>query len=227
MSIKFKGSDSILYNATKGTLQTSGVLAADSWFKIYSVADSGSALPALGVTAVFKSPENVGDQITLAAGDAVIPLTLTEVCKVDTELSGEMGVIDTTDSCDYPYNTSVPDGFTSLSGSINTMMRFDEVTEELEDVSQDFLVKFFDIVSDDAEGAYTLTPKDDSDLLLFILLNSKATTNGKIQNFYIVPAILNSVSSNVALKDVLKADYGWTKGQGLATFYKRAIIASA
>jgi hypothetical protein len=53
------------------------------------------------------------DQITLETGDEVWPLTLTEICKADVEVSGEMGVIETTDSCDYPYNTSIPDGYGS------------------------------------------------------------------------------------------------------------------
>lgn len=222
-SIKHKGADSILYNATKGTLVTSGALLLDTWYKI-SARGVSSALPGLALGSVFKSPEFVADQITLAAGDQVWPLTLTEVCKVDVEMSGEMGVIETTDSCDYPYTTNIPDGYTSLSGSINTMLRFDESTDALVAVTKDFLVKFYDILEDDGKGTYTLTSKDDSDLLLFILMNKGSVdTLGKVLNYMIVPAILNSISNNFALKDVLKADYAWTKGQGPAQVYMRTI----
>ncbi len=225
MSIKHKGSESILYNAAKGTLQTSGVLAINTWFKIGAFKTVGSALPALKVGSIFKSPELIADQITLATGDTVWPLTLTEVCKVDVEISGEMGVIDTTDSCDVPYMANLPDGFTNLSGSINTMLRFDEDTDELVPVTKEFLGKFYDIVDDDGEGTYVFTAQNDNDLLLMILLNKEASAadSGMVENWMITPAILNSVSTNIALKDAFKGDYGWTKGQGPASIYLRTV----
>lgn len=223
-SVKHKGSESILYNAAKGTIVTTGVLNINSWYKI-SAFGAATALPSLKVGSIFKTPEESGDAITLATGDEVYPLTLTEVCKVDVEISGEMGVIDTTDSCDAPYMANLPDGFTNLSGSINTMLRFDEETDELVDVAQTFLNKFYDVIEDDGEGVYTLTSQNDDDLILMILLNSSASTNdsGLIENWLITPAILNSVSTNVALKDVFKGDYGWTKGQGPASLYLRTV----
>lgn len=227
-SKKMRGADSILYNAEKGTLVTAGDLDINTWFKINAKADTGSALPDVDAGSVFKSPQFSPDQITLAEGDEVYPLTLTEVCKVDVEVSGEMGVIDTTDSCDYPYMTNLPDGFTNLSGTINTMLRFDEDTEEIVDVTKDFLVKFYDIVEDDGEGTYTVSSKDDDDLILMILMNKDALNEGGyVENWIITPAILNGITQNVALKDVLKGDYSWTKGQGPASIYVRTVPASS
>jgi hypothetical protein len=226
-SIKHKGADSILYSAAKGTLVTTGVLLKDTWYKIATLGTT-PAIPELALGSVFKTPEESGDAITLASGDSVWPLTLTEVCKVDVEVSGEMGVIETTDSCDYPYTTNIPDGYTALSGSINTMLRFDETTDALVSVTKDFLKKFYTIVEDDGEGTYSVTEKDDTDLLLFILMNKgNLTAEGKVTNWLIVPAILNSISNNIALKDVLKADYGWTKGQGPAQVYMRTYPAAS
>ena len=223
MSKKIKGADTILYSAATGTLVTTGALTADTWYKI-KARGTVSALPALDLNSIFKSPKFSAHEITLATGDQVWPLVLTEVCKADVEFSGEMGTIETTDSCDYPYTTNIPDGFTSLSGSINTMLRFDDVTEEIVPVTEAFLKKFYDIVDDDGEGVYTLTAKDDSDILLMILLNKSALDEDTmVENWLITPAILNSISNNIALKDVLKADYGWTKGQGPAMFYKRTV----
>jgi hypothetical protein len=225
MSKKVKGADTILYNAVAGTLKTTGALTANTWYKIKSLG-TASALPALSVNSVFKSPEFSAHAITLATGDSVWPLTLTEICKADVEFSGEMGTIETTDSCDYPYTTNIPDGFTSLSGSINTMLRFDDVTEELVPVTLDFMKKFYDIVDDDGEGTYTVTAKDDSDILMMILLNKNALgVDTMVENWLICPAILNSISNNIALKDVLKADYGWTKGNGPASLYMRTVPA--
>lgn len=226
MSKKFKGSDSILYNAVLGTLVDTGTLTAAMWYKIKAFGAS-SALPALKVGSVFKTPEDVSDAITLASGDEVWPLTLTEICKVDVEISGEMGTIDATDSCDYPYMVNLPDGFVNLSGSINTMLRFDDETEELVAVTKDFLVKFFDIVDDDGEGTYTMTPQDSSDILMMILMNSRNIAAGIVENWIITPAVLTGNSMPIAMKDVMKADYSWSKGQGPASIYTRLTPAGS
>lgn len=108
-------------------------------------------------------------------------------------------------------------------------MRFDEETDELVPATQDWLNRFFDIVEDDGAGVYTLTEKNDEDILMMILLNSKASgVDGKVENWLITPAILTSTTMNVALKDVFKADYAWTKGDGPASIYLRTIpVASA
>jgi len=225
MSKKHKGSDTILYSAATGTLVSAAtVLTEDSWYMIYERASSGSTLPAFDPYEgmIFKTPQDVTDAITLATGDSCYPLTLTEICKADVEFSGEMGIIETTDSCDYPYTANIPDGFTNLSGSINTMLRFNDDDDELVSVNLDFLKKFYTIVQDDGAGTYTITAKDDSDLYLMILLNQDATDEeGMIENWLITPAILNSITNNIALKDVLKGDFGWTKGQGPAAIYTR------
>lgn len=226
-SIKHKGSDAILYSAEKGTLVTTGALVADRWYKISAFATAASALPAWSEGSIFKTPKNSGHAITLTTGDKVWPLTLTEVCRVDVEISGEKGTIDTTDSCDYPYMTNIADGFTNLSGSINTMLRFDESTDELVAVTQDWLNKFFDICDDDGEGTYSLTSANDDDILLMIFLNSNQTTTGYYENWLITPAILSSISMNVAMKDVDKGDFSWSKGQGPASIYIREIVAES
>lgn len=223
---KISGAKAIAYNCTKGTLVSTGALAVDRWYKI-NTAGSSTALPSETEGFVFKTPHLVADQITLATGDSVYPLTLTEVCKIDTEVSGEMGTIDTTDSCDYPYSTSIVDGYTTLSGSLNTMMRFDEDTGELSDATQLFVNKFFDIMEDDGEGVYTYTAKNDTDLLFFFLLNKdEIGGDGKVLNYLIIPVILSSITMNIALKDVQKGDYAWSKGQGPAIYYKRHTSSS-
>jgi hypothetical protein len=229
MSVKKSGAKAILYKVAQGAAVTSGVLSAGAtwltgWYKIGAFKSTGSALPALKVTSIFKTPGSIADQITLATGDIVYPLTLTEVCKVDLEISAEKGSIDATDSCDYPYTVNLPDGFSNLSGSINTMLRFDEDTNELLDSSTEFLGKFFDVVEDDGEGTYVLASANDDDILLMILLNSEdKDVDGMVENWIITPAMLSSASTNVAMKDVLKGDFSWSKGQGQASIYKRTV----
>ena len=226
MSVKHKGSDAILYKPEKGALITSGSLDKDSWYKIAKRAKVASGLPELKIGCVFNSPQSDIDTITLSLGDEVYPLTLTEICKTDIDFSGEMGTIDATDSCDAPYTVNLPDGFVNLSGSINTMLRFDEETDEIVPVTEEFLNKFLDVVYDDGTGTYEFKPMNDEDLLLMILLNKNAQgREGKVQNWLITPIVLTSLSSNIAMKDMLKGDYSWSKGQGPATFYKKKIAA--
>ena len=185
---KISGAEGIVYDATEGALVSTGTLTADTWYKVYT-AGTSTALPSSVEGFIFQAP-STGVTITLASGDSVLPLTLEEVCKVDTEISGEMGTIDVTDSCDSGYTTMIVDGYTTLSGSINTMMRFDELTGELSDASQKFVNKFFDVMEDDAEGVYTFTPKNDSDLLFFWRLNKdELGGNAKVLNYLIVPII--------------------------------------
>lgn len=224
---KLNGAQAIAFNCTEGTIVTTGTLIADKWYRIATVG-AATALPSDKELAVFKTPLLVADAITLATGDSVWPLTLDEVCKVDMEMSGEMGVIDVTDSCDAPYNVSIPDGYVNLSGSINTMMRFDKDTGELADATQLFVNKFFDIMEDDNKGVYTFTPQNTTDLLFAILLNKEdmSTADG-VANYLIIPVILSSLSMNIALKDAQKGDYSWSKGQGPATYYKRHVGSSS
>jgi len=183
---------------------------------------ASTALPALRANSIFKTPEATINAITLAAGDEVWPLTLTEICKVDIEISGEMGTIDATDSCDYPYMVNLADDFVNYSGSINTMMRFDEDTEEIVPVTKELLNKFVDVIDDDGEGTYTLSEFNSNDLYLMILLNSdNADTDTVVSNWMILPAVLTSNSMPIGLKDVIKNDFSWSKGQGPAQYYSR------
>ena len=226
-SVKKRGRDTIFYNAERGALLTSGVLEDNTWYKISSFG-STTALPSnFSEGQVFKTPEYAANAITLENGDAVWPLTLTEVCKGDIEISGEAGVIEATDSCDYPYDSNILDGFTNLTGSINTMIRFDEETDEITDVAKEYLRKFFDVIEDDGEGTYVMKGKDDSDILMMVLMNRDASgVEGKVENWWIIPAILSGVTANAPLKEIQNADYSWSKGQGPASIYLRTVPSS-
>ena len=227
MSKKHKGADTILYIPTIGTLTTSGDLTDDSWYRINTRATSGSGLPDLDDESMFKTPQNTADKITLVDGDEVYPLTLTEYCKVDVEISAEMGTIETTDSCDYPYVANLPDGFANISGSINTFQRFDDETDEMVDVSKDLFNKLYDLVEDDGEGTYTVSDRDDDDLLMMMLLNKdSASVTGQVENWLLCPIIISSVSMGAPLKDALKGDFSFVKGQGPAQLYFREVPAT-
>jgi hypothetical protein len=221
------GKDAILFNAAKGALiEGDGItaLADNSWF--YIVAKAGSSTLPLEVGYVFKSPDS-GNAITPATGDDVYPLTFTKICKVDASFSAETGTIDVTDDCANGYNSMITDGFTTISGSASGFLKFAETDGSLNATQKDYLGKFFDIVEDDGAGNYTLTSKDDDDIILAILKNSdQATTVGNDQNWLLVPAILTSNTLDNPLKGAQPFDFNWTKGEGAASLYVRVTNAS-
>jgi len=177
----------------------------------------------LKIQSIFRSPET-GTAITLAEGDAVYPLALTEICRIDLEISAEMGTIDVTDSCDFPYAVTMPDGVVQLSGSINTMLRFDESTRLMEDVSKELYNKFFDVVRDEGDGTYSFEGQNTDELIFLIDLNKTTVAgDGVYKTYLICPAVLTSLTGNIAMTDVMKADYAWSKGNGPASLYSRKV----
>ena len=196
-------------------------LADNSWFQIVAVAAS-SELPfstdPLG--RIFKTGATAA-AITPAVGDNVYPLTLSKICKTDVSISQETGTIDTTDDCSSGYNAMISDGFTTISGSAGRFMKFDEETGELSTADSDFLSRFWDLQTDDGAGVYTLTAKNDDEIILAYLRNSDQIAENDIQEWMIFPAILSGIAGEGPLKGVQNGDLTFTKGEGPATRYQR------
>lgn len=198
-------------------------LDPNAWYEVESVAASGSQLPVGRVTAFFKTPDAAATAITPIAGDNVYPITRTNICKTDAEVNVEEGTIDVTDDCENGYNAMILDGFASMSGTINGFAKFDDATGELQGVDQ-FFSRFFNITTDDAQGVYTYTPRDNTKVVIFIDMNRDVEV-GDIQNTIIVPALLTTLNTGAALKDAQKRDISWTKAQGEVSLYQRTIAA--
>jgi len=215
------GKKAILFNAEKGTLiegNASTPLADNSWFIISAKATS-STLP-LRVGDIFKTPDSE-NAITPAIGDNVFPITLSKICKVDASISTEKGTIDVTDDCEEGYNAYIVDGYSDISGSGTGFLKYDETTGELGVDSKAYLNRFFDLVSDDGAGTYSLTAKNDDDIFLAILNNSDFNSEGNIQEWLMVPAILTGITTDKPLKGVQNFDFNWQKAQGPASIYER------
>jgi len=227
MSPKSKsGKQAILFDQVKGVLivgDASTPLADDSWFIINAVAGT-STLP-FGVGYVFKSPDS-GNAITPAIGDDVFPLTLNKICKADASISAEKGTIDTTDDCSNGYNSNISDGYTTLSGSVSAYLKFNDPIGDIVTTQEKYLNKFFDVITDDGAGSYTLTSKNDDDILLAILQNSDMVAVGDKQEWLLVPAVLTSQTLDKPLKGVQNFDFAWTKGEGAASKYQRTTNAT-
>ena len=232
MDKKKSGKLGILFNMTKGAKiegDGSTPLADNAWMRIDSYASSASALPYSATTGIgrfFKTPDS-GNAITPAVGDDVYPITLTKVCTVDISTSVEKGTIEITDKCSDGYNEEIVDGFVGISGSFNGFLGYDEDTGAMNAAQLEFLNRFYDIQEDDGAGAYSLTPKNDNDLLLAILKNSdQAVTATNIQEWIMFPAILTALTMDDPLKGAQNQDATYTKGEGPAALYRRTTNAS-
>lgn len=225
---KISGKQAILYSAAEGTLfEGDGIedLDDDTWYKINALAET-TALPIEEETAIFKTPKNAADAITPADGDDLYPLELTQLCKTDCSISTAKGSIDVTDDCDDGYNSYLVDGYSDISGSINGFMRFDD-SGGLATGHKSILARFFNIVDDDGEGVYSVTSKNDSNLLLFILMNSEDADTGDVETWLIVPVILTGTTTDKPLKGGQNLDLTFQKAEGYASIYQRTIVAAA
>jgi hypothetical protein len=222
-----QGKVAMLMNVTEGTLivgDAATPLADNSWFKNVTLAPVGSTLP-LKVSYMWKSPDS-GNAITPILVDDVYPLTFEKICKVDLSLSTESGTIDVTDDCSDGYNQMILDGFTTISGSFGGFFKYSETDGSLPTVQKEFLNRFFDIVDDDGEGTYTLSPKKDTNIILAILKNSDETDVGFVQQWQLIPALISSMTMDNPLKGVQNLDASWTKAEGAASQYSRITNAT-
>ena len=215
------GRHAILFSMNKGTLIEGDGLAAladNAWFQINTKAET-SALP-LRPEYFFKSP-NSANAITPAVGDSVFPIDLTKICKGDTSVSPTKAAIDVTDDCEDGYNAYIPDGFTDLTGSVSAFLKFNTPGGGMASSQIEYLSRFFSIVDDDGSGTYTLTDKNDDDLLLAILQNGDQLEVGDIQVWLLVPVILTAITLEKPLKGAQTFNFDWSKAQGPAAVYNR------
>lgn len=223
MSEKSKsGKQAIVFDAVKGSLiEGDGLtpLADNSWFLINSVASSGSQLP-FGVGYVFKSPDS-GNAITPIADDDVYPLTFTKICKVDATVTTAKGDIDVTDDCANGYNEYITDGFTDITGTITSFLKFNDPGGGLTTTQKSYLQRFFDINTDDGAGTYVLGSKNDNDIYLAILMNQDQVAVDDVQVWLFCPAILTGTGLDKPLKGPQNMDIEWKKAEGPASIYER------
>lgn len=221
------GKKAKLFLGAKGALVDTGTLDANALYIIETIAETASALPSLGgVGAIFRSPDVSASAITLAAGDSVYPLSQDRNCKTDLNISFEEGTIDITDDCENGYNAMILDGYVTISGDFNGFMKIDEETGAIVTGIQDIFGKFIDVVTDDSNGVYTYTTRDNDTVYLEVLLNEDAKV-GDVQNWLFVPIIMSSFSTGGGLKDATSRNISWTKADGPASLYLRTVGSSA
>ena len=187
-----------------------------TWYYILKKADAASGLPAdIPVFTPFQSPAT-GTQFTLASGDQLLELDLERFCKTTADFSFEQGSIDVSDDCDP--GAQIPDGITSISGSLSGFFRFDDVTQEFTDITEKIFNIFVPVIEDDGSGGITYTPQSNESAYLAICLNGNADT-GQIENWLVTPIVITSISASGGNTDGQTMEISWNKGEGAAVKY--------
>jgi len=213
------GAKAIVYKGTRGSKVTSGSLPINTWYEVIRMATARTALPVPHIGAVFRTP-NSGSAITLTSGDEVYPITLDRIAKTDCEYTVEEGSIDVTDDSESGYTANILDGWRNVSGSLNGFAKFDEDTRRLETNALSIFSRFFNSITDNGAGTYTIKAADNEKLLLFILLD-KSVGTGQLQSWIIVPVYITSMGGGAGLKDAQKRDLSWVKAPGYVSLYQR------
>ena len=182
------GKDGEVYAATKGTLvEGNGSTAlTDGYYIVAAVASTSSALPTgLQAGYVFKGSA----EITPAAGDNVIPLTLTKKCDI-TNFSVEYSAdeIDVTTLCDT--ERSYRAGFTDATGSLEGVTTIN--------VSEYLMSKFIPIVTQ-TNDTVTVTEIDGNSLIMRLVLN-KQTAGGDVVSYF-APVAITSYNIGATVDD--------------------------
>jgi len=195
-------------------VMTSGTTTVGTKYFVMDRAEN-SPLP-VPAGMVFQSPRT-GTQITLVAGDRIYTLDEERFCKTSASFELSEGAVDVGDDC-HPAS-QIADGITAFSGSLSGLFRYDPVTEEFENITQDILNKFMTVVHDSGNGAYTVHPKDDAQAYILTQLNSGAKP-GQMENWLFAPIVITSLSISLGHADPQSKDVSFTLGHGSPTVYR-------
>jgi len=195
-----------------------GVIKTESniWYVILKKAENTTLPQEVPLNAPFRAPADNNAQFILAIGDQLIKFDFERYCKTTADWSMEQGSIDTGDDCDP--GATIRDGITTISGSLNGFFVFDDATEQMTDVSQKIFNLFVPFMEDDGQGGYSYNQPSDQRIYLGFCLNGDAGV-GKIENWFITPITINSVSASGGNTDAQTMEISWSKGEGMAVSY--------
>ena len=164
----------------------------------------------------FIAPSE-GQQISLSLGDRLFKIEPERYCKTNCSFEMSMQVVSADDDCSG--SVKILNGITDISGSLAGLYNFNEETEVFSPVTDMVLNRFLDIISDNGSGQYTLYPRNDSTIYLLVNLNSGAKI-GQTENWLFTPIIIHSMSTSLSNSDPMNQDLSFSKGDGVAVFYK-------
>jgi hypothetical protein len=151
-------------------ITTGSTVASTKYFVMAK--GTGSSIP-VPAGAFFIAPKT-GTQITLKTGDRLFKITEERFCKTTASFEFAMGSVDVGDDCDP--GATIADGIVTITGSLAGLFRFDDVTQEFDDVTDFVINHFFDVVEDSSTGSYTIHARNDAQIYLLTLFNSGSGT---------------------------------------------------
>jgi hypothetical protein len=179
----------------------------------------GSNIPVVK-GAFFMAPAGT-NQITLVTGDRLFNINEERFCKTNASFEFGMGSVDVSDDCDP--GATISDGVTTITGSLAGLFRYDDETQDFDNVTDIVVNRFLDIQEDNGAGAYTLHPRSDSQIYLLTLLNSEGGS-GTTENWLFTPIVITSMSMSLGNADPQNKDLSFSKGEGLACIYKVPVV---
>ena len=165
----------------------------------------------------FISPAIPVSQIVLKTGDRLFELKEERFCKTTASFELSFGSVDVGDDCDP--GATISDGILSISGSLAGLFRYDDITQDFDNVTDLIVNRFVDIIEDNGDGSYVLHNRSDSQLYLLTLLNSGGKI-GQTENWLFCPININSLSISLGNTDPQNKDLSFTKGEGTPIIYK-------
>jgi hypothetical protein len=194
-----------------GTVTTT---ASQKYFIISKGASSNIDLPA---GTFFIAPKAGETQITLVIGDRLLKIEPDRFCKTTASFEFAMGSVDVGDDCDP--GATISDGILTISGSLAGLFRYDDVTQDFDNVTDIIVNRFLDIIEDDGAGVYTVHPRNDAQIYLLTLLNSGGGS-GTTENWLFVPINITSMSMSLGNADPQNKELSFSKGEGAPLIYK-------
>jgi hypothetical protein len=174
----------------------------------------GSSIPVVEGM-FFIAPSS--SQITLVAGDKLFAINEERFCKTSASFEFSMGSVDVGDDCDP--GATISDGIVSITGSLAGLFRYNDSTQDFDNITDSVVNHFLDIVEDDGVGTYALKPRTDAQIYLLTLFNSGASA-GKTENWLFCPINITSMSMSLGNADPQNKELSFSKGEGSACIYK-------
>ena len=213
------GKDGKLYKIAEGEAVTGGAsvtLTASGFYKIKSVASSSSSLPAPDTSKTGYRKIRPGDVVwlwkgqALAAGDAVIPLTLTLisfVTDVSNSRNGNKTDITTQENVEVGIREYTVSPFSEGSGTINGMVDVDS------EAQKELLNQFSAITEEDDDGhitVYKATQRKQD----YMLSRRETETVGEIAMWEHFPVTVDSLTMDKPLDGAQNFNFNYSLDGG-------------
>jgi hypothetical protein len=185
--------------------------------KYFVISKGASSTVPVAEGVFFIAPKAAEPQITLVVGDRLLKIDPDRFCKTTASFEFAMGSVDVGDDCDP--GATISDGILTITGSLAGLFRYDDVTQDFDNVTDIIVNRFLDIIEDDGEGVYTVHPRNDAQIYLLTLLNSGGGT-GTTENWLFVPITITSMSMSLGNADPQSKELSFSKGEGKPIIYK-------